>query len=97
MNYTIISPVKNEGKFIKNTLDSIVNQTVKPKEWIIVDDGSTDDTLEILKKYASKYNWIDIIENKTHSEERAGGSKVVRAFYKGYDSIQEHNYDFIVK
>ena len=97
MNYTIISPVKNEGKFIKNTLDSVINQSIKPKEWIIVDDGSTDDTLDILKKYASNHKWLKIIENKTHSEERAGGSKVVRAFYKGYDSITDHNYDFVVK
>lgn len=97
MNYTIVSPVKNEGKFIRNTIDSVIAQTVQPKEWIIVDDGSTDDTLTILNDYSAKNNWIRVIENKTHSEERAGGSKVVRAFYKGYDSIKDHGYDFIVK
>ena len=97
MKYTVISPVKNEGKYIKNTLDSVIEQTIIPNEWIIVDDGSTDNTLEILNEYSNKFNWIKIIENKTHSEERSGGSKVVRAFYKGYNSIINHEYDFIVK
>lgn len=97
MNYIIVSPVKNEAKHIKNTLDSVMSQTIKPKEWVIVDDGSTDDTLAILKEYESKCSWIKIVENKTHDESRAGGSKVVRAFYKGYEFVKDKEYDFIVK
>jgi glycosyltransferase involved in cell wall biosynthesis len=97
MKYTIISPVKNEAKFIEHTLDSVIRQTVKPHEWVIVDDGSTDNTLEILREYAAKNDWIKILENHTHSEARAGGSKVVRAFNKGYKSITDHSYDVIVK
>jgi len=97
MKYTVVTPVKNEAKFIRFILDSMIGQSILPEKWIVVDDGSTDNTLEILKEYSKKYNWISIIENQTHQEERAGGSKVVRAFYKGFDSIKEHNYDFIVK
>ncbi|RPI66248.1 MAG: glycosyltransferase family 2 protein, partial [Ignavibacteriales bacterium] len=44
MKYVIISPVKNEEKYISYTLESVVNQTRLPEEWIIVDDGSTDNT-----------------------------------------------------
>ena len=97
MKYTVVSPVKNEAKFIQHTLDSVTSQTVKPHEWVIVDDGSTDNTLEILREYAAKYDWIKILENNTHSEARAGGSKVVRAFNKGYKLITDHSYDVIVK
>ena len=97
MNYVIVTPAKNESEYIRYTLDSVVSQTVKPVKWIIVDDGSTDNTLEILKEYESKHNWIQIIQNDTRHEERFGGSKVVRAFYKGYEKIGNIDYDFIVK
>lgn len=97
MKYIIVSPVKNEAEHIEFTLESIVNQEVKPYRWVIVDDGSTDDTLSILENYSLNYDWIQIVKNNTHKEERIGGSKVVRAFYKGYDSIKEYDYDFIVK
>lgn len=95
--YAIITPAKNEENYIENTLHSICTQTIKPTEWIIVNDGSTDRTKEIVENYAQKYPWIRLINNDTYHEKRAGGSKVVRAFYEGYNSIENHDYDFIVK
>ncbi|HSH65911.1 MAG TPA: glycosyltransferase family A protein, partial [Bacteroidia bacterium] len=50
MNYYVITPAKNEEKFITFTLDSMVNQLLKPVKWIIVDDGSSDRTKEIVEK-----------------------------------------------
>jgi glycosyltransferase involved in cell wall biosynthesis len=97
MQYIIISPVKDEARHIIFTLNSVINQQVLPNQWIIVDDGSSDNTLSILKDYESKYNWIKVIENNNKGEERAGGIKVVRAFYVGYYYIKCHDYDFIVK
>ena len=47
--YVIVSPVRNEGKHIRHTLESVTRQTVKPEEWIVVDDGSGDDTPEIVR------------------------------------------------
>ena len=97
MKYTIVSPVKNESAHIEHTLKSVIEQTVRPMEWVIVDDGSTDNTLQIIQDFASKYEWIRVVENKTHDEARSGGSKVVRAFNKGFSTIDDHSYDFIVK
>lgn len=97
MKYTIITPVKNEEDYIRFTLESVVNQTLRPNEWIIVDDGSTDETLSILREYEERYEWIRFIENKTNDEERSGGAKVIKAFYKGYNQILNQDYDFIVK
>jgi len=51
-NYVIISPCRNEAKFMLNTLDSVVKQTILPLLWVIVDDGSTDATADILADYA---------------------------------------------
>ena len=96
-NYVIITPAKNEGKYIENTLESISKQSLLPVKWIIVNDGSTDNTAEIVGKYTNKYPWIKLINNETKHEQRAGGPKIVNAFYVGYNSLSNHDYNFIVK
>lgn len=96
MNYIIITPAYNEEKFIRKTIDSIVSQNLKPKIWVIVDDGSEDRTAEIIQSYAQQYPWIKLVQN-LKKEERASGSKVVRAFYLGYETIKQEEYDFLVK
>jgi glycosyltransferase involved in cell wall biosynthesis len=95
MDYVIITPAKNEEKYIRYTLDSVVNQTLKPVEWIIVNDGSTDRTAEIVEEYVKKHVWIKLITIRKN-EKRAPGSKVVRAFYSGYTKIKK-DYDVISK
>ncbi|MCD4704926.1 glycosyltransferase family 2 protein [bacterium] len=97
MKYTIITPVKNEASYIRYTIESVISQSIIPLEWIIVDDGSTDETLLILREFESKNDWIKVIENKTKHEDRSGGAKVVRAFYVGFQEITNHDYEFIVK
>ena len=97
MKYIIITPAKNEGEFIENTIKSVISQSILPQEWIIVDDGSTDDTVEKIKKYLPKYSWIKLVERKTKQEKRSGGGKVVRAFNEGYEHVKIVNYDFITK
>ena len=57
----IVSPVRDEGKYVRNTLDAMVAQTVQPQEWLFVDDGSTDDTRAIIESYAANHPWIRVI------------------------------------
>lgn len=57
-DYIIVTPCKNEENNISSLANSVINQTIKPKIWVIVDDGSTDSTPEILKNLTSKYSWI---------------------------------------
>ncbi len=92
----IISPVRNEEKFISGIIDSLVAQTLKPVEWIIVDDGSSDKTYEIASKAAAEHDWIRVVE-KTNRGFRAVGPGVVEAFYYGYDRIESKDYDYICK
>jgi len=97
MEFVIITPAKNEEKFIEKTMDSVIAQSVRPKKWIIVDDGSTDNTAAIVARYANEFNFLTLLKKQTLKENRSGGSKVVRAFNFGYETISNMHYDFIVK
>lgn len=95
-NILIISPVRNEAEFIEQTLQSVVSQTVLPKKWVIVNDGSSDETAEIVKSYTEKYSWI-VLLNKPDRGARAVGPGVVEAFYFGLESVDLNEYDYVCK
>lgn len=95
MRYVVISPVKNEAEFIELTIDSIIHQVVRPAAWVIVNDGSQDETETIVRKYAEDYAWIKLV-NRPGSAVRKRGKGVVEAFYAGYEMVVEE-WDFIVK
>ena len=97
MEYIIITPAKNEEKFIKHTLKSVCAQTLQPKIWVIVNDGSTDRMVEIIRRYQQKHHWIRLLNLDTKNVKRNSGSSVVSAFIKGYETIQHESFDFIVK
>lgn len=97
MKYIIVTPVKDEEAFIEITIQSILSQTLMPYKWIIVDDGSLDNTREVIRRYTKAHPWILLVNNNTHNQKRSGGSKVVKAFNKGYDLIRNEVFDFIVK
>jgi len=86
--YLIISPGRNEAAYMRRTLDSIVAQTVRPALWVIVDDGSTDESPEILAEYTAKHDWIRVIQ-KPDRGHRAVGPGVIEAFYYGLERVEE--------
>ena len=94
--YCLITPCRDEAKYARRTLNSIVNQSVRPTLWIIVDDGSKDETPQILAEYAAKYSWIKIITRPDRGKRKVGGG-VVDAFYAGYDTITPHDFDYVTK
>ncbi len=93
--YVVVTPAYNEEKYIIYTLDSVIKQTILPKQWIIVDDGSSDKTTEIVEEYTQKYKWIKLVR-KNKEEKRSAGAKVVRAFNYGYENI-DVDFEFISK
>ena len=95
MNYYIIIPTYNEEKFIALTLQSIVEQTVLPSKVVVVNDGSTDKTEEIIQSFCDNYPFISLV-NKTSEAIHLPGSKVIQAFQKGLETL-DNNYDIIVK
>lgn len=78
--YAIVTPVKNEEDFLEDMVDSVVRQTVRPRQWIIVDDGSTDRTGEIIQRAALAHGWIRGVRVEDQpSSRKAGGEAVVPA------------------
>lgn len=96
VKYVVISPVKDEEKHVQLTLQSVVCQSVKPLRWIIVDDGSSDRTAEIIGSYAKEHSFISLVKRPC-GQSRQPGSAVVRAFNRGYEVVLGLDYDFIVK
>lgn len=92
----LISPVRDEEKYIEKTIQSVASQTILPVEWVIVDDGSTDGTGEILARAAAKYPWIHVVR-KPDRGKRSVGPGVVEAFYYGYERLRTKEYDYIGK
>jgi glycosyltransferase involved in cell wall biosynthesis len=95
-SYLLISPCRNEADYMRQTLDTVIAQTILPAKWVIVDDGSTDATPQILAEYAKKYDWIKIV-TRTDRGHRAVGPGVIDAFYSGYESINPDDYTFLCK
>ena len=95
-SYLLISPCRNEADFMINTLDSVLNQSVLPAKWVIVDDGSTDATPDILRQYAEKHDFIQIVtrENRGH---RSVGPGVIEAFYAGLETVDLNDYQYVCK
>jgi biofilm PGA synthesis N-glycosyltransferase PgaC len=94
--YVVVSPVKDEATFVTRTLDSMCNQTVRPYRWVLVDDGSTDGTREILERFAAKHSWVQLARLDPGAP-RQTGSRVIRTFLAGYERLRDEQFDFVVK
>ena len=89
MNYSIVTPVKNEEKYIEGLIESVRSQTVKPLEWIVVDDCSLDETTIIVENYG-----IRCIPGC--SNEVGYGKNVIKLFSQGFWALTKET-DIVVK
>jgi glycosyltransferase involved in cell wall biosynthesis len=96
--YVVITPARDEAQHIAETITSVVHQTIKPVEWVIVDDGSRDGTAEIVDLCAAQYSWITVLHRPDRGV-RENGAGVMEAFYYAYQSLslREAQWNFIVK
>jgi biofilm PGA synthesis N-glycosyltransferase PgaC len=94
--YVLISPCRNEAAFRRQTLDTVLAQTARPALWVIVDDGSSDETPRILAEYAARHDWIRVVTRADRGH-RAVGPGVIDAFYAGYQGIEPARFEFLCK
>ncbi len=92
-SYVLITPAKNEEAFIEKTIQAVISQKCLPKKWVIVNDGSTDRTNEIVEFYASEYNFIEIVQLNDRGS-RDFASKI-RAFNAGFEKIKGIKFEFV--
>ena len=96
IRYVVITPARDEEKYIAATLECVLRQTVPPAEWVIVDDGSSDGTGPLLDQYASRFPWIRVIHRTNRGFRKSGGG-VIEAFYDGYNALRCMDWEFVVK
>lgn len=92
-SYVLVTPARNEAAFIEKTIESVVSQTILPVKWVIVSDGSTDGTDDIVMKYAVDHPWIELIRMPERRERNFTGK--VYAFHAGHARISNLNYEVI--
>jgi biofilm PGA synthesis N-glycosyltransferase PgaC len=96
IRYIIISPVRNEADYLPRTIDSVLSQTIRPSQWIIVNDGSTDETARVIEEAAAQHSWIKTVHRPDRGSRRAGGG-VVEAFYAGLNLLLDEEWEYLVK
>lgn len=93
LTYVLITPARNEARFIGDTIESVAAQTVLPRTWIIVSDGSTDGTDEIVEAHAARHPWIRFARRPEHLERHFAAK--ARCFNSGYEHLRDADYDLI--
>jgi poly-beta-1,6-N-acetyl-D-glucosamine synthase len=96
MKYVVISPVRNEANHLPLMVESMIAQSVIPAQWIIVNDGSTDETRSIAEAAAREYPWIRVVNRPDRGFRKAGGG-VIDALYEGYQLVDREDWDYLVK
>ena len=93
LKYTLITPARNEEAYIEKTIRSAIAQTVLPEKWVIVSDGSTDCTDEIVRSYADQNHWMELVRMPERKERHFAAK--VRAFNAGYEKVRGDRYEII--
>lgn len=92
--YVLITPARNEAAFIEMTIQSVVAQSVRPVKWVIVSDGSTDETDAIASRYSAEHDWIEVVHMPEHRDRQFAAK--VTAFNAGLDRVKDMEYDAVV-
>lgn len=95
MRFYIVIPAHNEEGFIGLTLQSLIDQSLRPSKLVVVDDNSTDTTASVVNEIAREHPWISMVSNPS-TEAHLPGSKIINAFYKGYNTL-DSDFDVICK
>jgi glycosyltransferase involved in cell wall biosynthesis len=93
LSYVLVTPARNERDFIEGTIRSVIAQTHLPSKWVIVSDGSTDGTDELVGRYAREHNWIELLRMPEHRD-RSFAAKAV-CFNTAFDSLRPVSFDLI--
>ena len=93
VQYVLITAARNEEAVIRTTAASVVAQTVPPLRWVIVDDGSTDRTVEIVREFERRHPWIEVVQRPLRAGRNFAGK--VEAVNLGFERLERLPFDVI--
>jgi glycosyltransferase involved in cell wall biosynthesis len=93
MTYVLVSPARNEAAFIEKTIQSVIRQTVLPARWVIVNDGSTDNTSDLVRPYLADHPWMVLVDLPVRNERHFAAK--VNAFNAGWEKVKDLDYRII--
>ena len=91
--YVLITPARNEAAFIEKTIQSVIHQTLLPLRWVIVSDGSTDETDVIVEKYTADRPWLELVKLPPRTDRNFAAK--VNAFNAGYARVKDLPYEVV--
>lgn len=94
--YVVVTPVRDEGAYLPFTIECMAKQTVPPEQWVIVNDGSKDNTAQIMDAAAEQYSWIRVVHRKDRGF-RKWGAGIIEAFYDGFHALDVADWEFLSK
>jgi glycosyltransferase involved in cell wall biosynthesis len=94
--YVLISPCRDEAKYMRRTLDSVAAQTLPPALWVVVDDGSADTTPAILQEYSQKFPYLTLASRPDRGRRNVGPG-VIEAFYAGLEAVNLDDFEYLCK
>ncbi len=94
--FVVITPTRDEERTLEATIRSMLAQSARPLRWVVVNDGSTDRSAEIVEKYLPDNAWIELLTRQDRGH-RALGAGVIEAFNCGLDRVQDLDWDYVVK
>jgi glycosyltransferase involved in cell wall biosynthesis len=93
LKYALVTPARNEARFIEQTIHSVLAQTVRPVVWIVVSDGSTDGTDDIVERYLKDHSWMRLVRMPERRDRHFGAK--VHSFNAGLEETRLHDYDIV--
>jgi glycosyltransferase involved in cell wall biosynthesis len=94
--YCLITPCRDEARYARRTLEAVARQSEPPALWVVVDDGSSDDTPAILREYAARLPYLRIVRRDDRGVRKLGGG-VIEAFYAGYETVVPSDFEYVCK
>jgi biofilm PGA synthesis N-glycosyltransferase PgaC len=91
--FILITPARNEEAFLEMTIRSVTGQTILPESWVIVSDGSTDRTDDIIQDHACRHAWIRFVRRPEHADRQFAAK--AHAFADGYAVVRKTPHDIV--
>ncbi len=86
--YVLITPTRDEAENLRRLADCLARQTVPPQRWVIVDNGSSDESLDVARDLADRFDWIEVL-SAPGTDVAEPGLPIVRAFHRGLERITD--------